>query len=103
MIKLTVLYGHPTDEQAFEDYYANTHTPIAVKMTGFTRAELTKSFPSPDGSKAAYHRMAEFWFESPEALQATMASPEGQATSADLSNFATGGVTFMVGAVSDFN
>ncbi|MEO6233337.1 MAG: EthD family reductase [Ferruginibacter sp.] len=100
MIKLTVLYGHPTDEVAFEDYYTNTHMPIAGKMTGFTRLELSKFFPSPDGSKAAYYRMAEFWFETPEALQQTMGSPEGQATSADLANFATGGVTFLVGEIA---
>ncbi|CAN5743231.1 EthD family reductase [soil metagenome] len=101
MIKLTVLYGHPTDDSVFEDYYANTHMPIAGKMTGFTRLELSKFFPSPDGSKAAYYRMAEFWFETPEALQETMSSAEGQATSADLPNFATGGVTIMAGAVEE--
>lgn len=28
MIKLTVLYGHPTHPTAFEEYYANTHMPL---------------------------------------------------------------------------
>ena len=32
MIKATVLYGHPTDSDAFEKYYAETHTPIALSM-----------------------------------------------------------------------
>ena len=32
----------------------------------------------PDGGQAAYYRMAEFWFVSAEAMQATMASAEGQ-------------------------
>lgn len=31
----------------------------------------------------------------------TMESPEGKATSADLANFATGGVTFMFGMVEN--
>ena len=31
MIKATVLYGHPTDSDAFEKYYAETHTPHCVK------------------------------------------------------------------------
>ena len=101
MIKLTVLYGHPTDAAAFEDYYVNIHTPIALTMKGHSKLELTKFMSAPDGGHPAYYRMAEFWFESPEAMQATMSSAEGQATAADLPNFATGGVTLIVGAVEE--
>ncbi|OSZ73600.1 ethyl tert-butyl ether degradation protein EthD [Chitinophagaceae bacterium IBVUCB2] len=99
MIKLTVLYGHPTDIAAFEEYYANTHLPLAATMKGFEKVEYTKFISATDGSQAAYYRMAEFWFTSPEALQATMGSAEGQAAAADLGNFATGGVKLLVGAV----
>ncbi len=101
MIKLTVLYGHPTDTAAFEDYYASTHVPLALQMKGHDKAELTKFTSAPDGGQSAYYRMAEFWFANPGAMQATMGSPEGQATAADLANFATGGVTFMVGEVAE--
>ena len=41
MIKMTILYGHPTDDKAFEAYYANTHMSIALKMEGQTKVELT--------------------------------------------------------------
>ena len=99
MIKLTVLYGHPTDIAAFEDYYTNTHLPKAAKMEGHTKLEITKFLSAPDGLKADYYRMAEFWFSSQEALQKTMESPEGKATAADLTNFATGGATLLVGTV----
>ena len=97
MIKLTVLYGQPTNTEAFENYYADTHLPIVAKMQGYTRSEFTLFMSPPDNSAAVYYRMAEFWFDNPEALQATMGSAEGQATAADLSNFATGGVTVLVG------
>ena len=99
MIKLTVLYGHPTDTQVFEDYYKNTHLPKAALMSGFEKVEYTKFLSAADGGAAAHYRMAEIWFTDGEALQATMGSPEGQATAADLGNFATGGVTLLVGAV----
>jgi uncharacterized protein (TIGR02118 family) len=99
MIKLTVLYGHPTDASAFEDYYATIHLPLVANMEGHTRAELTMFMPQPDNTASPYYRMAEFWFDDPEALQQTMASPAGQATAADLSNFATGGVSILVGLV----
>lgn len=101
MIKATVLYGHPTDPSAFEDYYASTHTPIALSMKGVNRIEFTKFIPGPDGAAPAYYRMAELVFTDPAAMQQTMESPEGQATSADLTNFATGGVTFMLGMVEN--
>lgn len=101
MIKLTVIFGHPTDAAAFEDYYKNTHLPIASKMTGFDKVEFTKFMSAPDGSKPAHYRMAEFWFSNPEALQATMSSHEGMVTAADIANFATGGVTMLVGAVDN--
>ena len=37
MVKLTVLYGPPTDAAAFEDYYANTHLPLAAKLPNVAR------------------------------------------------------------------
>lgn len=99
MVKVTVLYGHPADADAFESYYAATHTPIAQKMPGVARWELTRFQPGPDGAKPAFYRMAELYFPSREQMQATLASPEGQATVADLANFASGGATMLVGAV----
>ena len=99
MIKLIVLYGQPAEPSVFEDYYINTHLPLTAKIQGFEKVEFTKFISAPDGSPAAHYRMAEFWYTSPEALQTSMGSAEGQAAAADIPNFATGGVTFMVGAV----
>ena len=99
MIKLTVLYGHPADAEAFEKYYAATHMPLVAKMSGFSRTEKAKVVGTPDGGKPAFHRMFEFWFESEDAMRATMGSPEGKVAVADLGRFATGGVTVLVSTV----
>jgi uncharacterized protein (TIGR02118 family) len=99
MIKLTALYGHPTDPAAFEDYYAATHMPLVAKMSGLVRYEKAKVVGTPSGDKPPYHRMFEAWFESEAALGAAMGSPEGKAVVADLANFATGGVTILISAV----
>jgi len=101
MIKATVLYGHPTESELFEKYYSETHLPLVIKASGIVKAEYTKFLPNPDGSAAAYFRMAELYFNNPEEMQQTMVSAEGKAMVADLGNFATGGVTFMVGVVQD--
>ncbi len=101
MLKATLLYGHPTDTDTFEKYYTETHLPIAAKMKGVDKLELTKFLSAADGGKAAYYRMAELFFPGPEQMQETMSSPEGQAAVADLSNFATGGVTMIIGTIEN--
>lgn len=98
-MKATVLYGHPTDPESFEKYYAETHLPLVAKATGIAKLEYTKFLPNADGSAPAYYRMAELYFTGPNEMLQTMSSPEGQAMAADLSNFATGGVTILVGVV----
>lgn len=99
MIKLTVLYGHPKDAQAFEAYYAATHLPLVDAIPGMARAELTRFSGTPDGAAPAYYRMAELYFPSPAQMQASMGSAEGEAAVADIGHFATGGVSVLVGEV----
>ncbi|MEO8116986.1 MAG: EthD family reductase [Bacteroidota bacterium] len=99
MLKITVLYGHPTDTAAFEKYYAQTHFEKVKKVLGIAKQEYTKFFPNPDGKAPTYYRMAELYFTSPEAMHQTMQSEEGKVMAADLPNFATGGVTIITGIV----
>jgi uncharacterized protein (TIGR02118 family) len=99
MIKLTVLYGHPADAAAFESYYTSTHMPIADKIPNVARWELTRFTGASDGGKPAFYRMAELYFPTLEEMEASLQSPEGMATLKDLPNFATGGVTVMVGRI----
>ena len=101
MIKLTLLYGHPEDPLEFERYYADSHLPLAEKMPGVYRLELTRLGPGIDGSPPEYYRMAELYFADEAQMGATFASAEGQAALADLPNFATGGVTTLKGFVED--
>ncbi|MCX6619258.1 MAG: EthD family reductase, partial [Acidobacteria bacterium] len=56
MLKVTVLYGHPTNPEDFEKYYAETHMPLAVKMPGVARFELTRFVAGPDGGRPAFYR-----------------------------------------------
>lgn len=97
MMKVTVLYSHPTSPEEFEKYYADTHLPLAAKLQGVDRLELTKFVDGPDGGKPAFYRMAELYFTTQEQMDETLGSPKGQAVVADLPKFATGGVTMMVG------
>lgn len=92
MYRLTVLYGHPDDPAAFDDYYEQRHIPIASKMTGLTGWTITKLDPESD-----YYMVADLYAESPEAMDAILQSPEGLAARDDVANFATGGATYLYG------
>jgi uncharacterized protein (TIGR02118 family) len=99
MIKLTALYGHPTDPDAFETYYAKTHMPLVAKMPGLGRHEKALVVGAPGGETPPYHRMFEAWFDDQAGLDATFGSPEGKVVVDDLANFATGGVTIVISEV----
>lgn len=68
-------------------------------MPGLRRFEASRVVGTPDGSEPPYHRIAELWFDSAEAMDAAMASDEARAAVADIPNFATGGATVVVSEV----
>src|SRR4051794_39319967 len=98
MVKFTVIYGHPDDPAAFEEYYENTHMPIARRMPNVQRIDLAKAVAAPDGSEPP-HRTEDVWFEDMDQLQSSLGSPEGQETAQDTPNFATGGATIFISEV----
>jgi len=99
MVKLTVLYGPPTDPAAFDKYYLETHVPLADAVPGLRRNEVSRVSGSLDGSTPLYHLQAELYFDSADALTTALGSAEGATAAADLANFATGGVTMMISEV----
>ena len=94
MARIVALYPAPQDPAEFDRYYETTHVEIAKKMPGLRSIELSKGpVISPTGG--TYHRVGTLRFDSMEAMQKAIDSPEGQATAADVQTFATGGVTLL--------
>ena len=96
-----VLYNQPKDTAAFEKYYAEKHIPLFAahaKEIGVTRAELVKFAVTIDGQAPALYREGDLRFESREALEKGIATPGFKTVAGDLANFATGGVTVLIGA-----
>src|SRR4051794_41761345 len=79
MVKAVVLYGPPADTEAFERYYADTHTALATAIPGLRRFEAAQGIATPDGSKLPYQRIAELTFEDMDALQAGVGSHQRKA------------------------
>ncbi|HEX4600314.1 MAG TPA: EthD family reductase [Gemmatimonadales bacterium] len=95
-----LLYHPPKDPAAFEKYYAATHVPLFASHAqeiGVTRVELVKFASTLDGKPATFYREADLRFASKEALDKGIATAGFKAVAADLANFATGGVTVLIG------
>ena len=95
MCRLTVLYGHPTDPAEFDRYYHEVHIPIARKMKGLEGWTIGKCQSVTPGEKPAYYMIVGLYTETRAEMEAILASPEGQATVADVPRFATGGSKFL--------
>jgi uncharacterized protein (TIGR02118 family) len=96
MARLLVLYNQPADPAAFDRYYYETHVPIAKKVPGLRSFTVNAGNPAMLAGTISPHLIAELDFDNMAALQAGMASPEGQAAAADVANFAQAGVTLLV-------
>ena len=100
MIRLLVLYGHPTDPAEFDRYYHEVHIPIAKRMSGLTSWTIGKVAGRPTAlppritwSPISRLRAARRWRRSWRRPPARPPSPT--------SKFATGGVTFLYADVEE--
>lgn len=95
MYRLTVLYGHPKDPDEFDRYYHAVHIPIARKMKGLLGWTIGKCEPAVPGQTSPYYMIVGLYAKTRADIERILQTPEGQATIADVPNFATGGFTFM--------
>ena len=92
MFRVSVCYGQPTHPEAFDDYYTNTHTPLALKIPGLVSFTTGKCQALGRG-EPPYYMVANLGFDTAESLKTALTSPEMATASADVPNFATGGAT----------
>ncbi len=91
MAKLVVLYKNPKSAEAFDKHYASTHIPLAKKIPGLKKYDVSQGAVGAPTGPSGIHRVATLYFDSMDALKAGLASPEGKAAAGDLANFADGG------------
>ena len=97
MAKLFAVYQQPKNPAAFDSYYFTKHVPLAKTIPGLKSYEVTNGDVMGMAGKHGVYLVAILEFESIAAVSAAMASPQGQATAADLANFASAGVDVMMG------
>ncbi|MBI3819886.1 MAG: EthD family reductase [Planctomycetes bacterium] len=96
MAKLLAIYKKPANVAAFDRYYFSTHLPLAKKISGLRRYEVNAGEVGSALGESPYHLVATLTFDSMDALQRALASPEGQQAAGDLANFAQAGVELLI-------
>jgi uncharacterized protein (TIGR02118 family) len=96
MAQLVVIYKTPKDPAAFDKYYAETHIPLAKKIPGIRKYQVSKGGIASPAGASGVHLIATLSFDNLAAIQAAFASPEGQTAAADVPKFASGGADMMM-------
>src|SRR5580700_585240 len=96
MARLVVLYKTPKDAGAFDAYYFNTHVPIAKRIPGLRKYEVSRGPVATPMGASGLHLVATLHFDDVAAIQEAFASPQGQAAAADVQKFASGGVDMFI-------
>jgi uncharacterized protein (TIGR02118 family) len=95
MAEVVVLYKTPKDPAAFDKYYAATHIPLAKKMPGLRKYQVSQGPVATPAGPSGIYLIATLTFDSMAAVQKAFGSAEGEATAADLPKFASGGADIM--------
>jgi uncharacterized protein (TIGR02118 family) len=88
MAKMVVLYKTPKDVAAFEKHYFETHIPLAKKLAGLRKYEVSRGPIAGPAGASDCHFAAILHFDDLTSIRRAFASPEGKACAADRRIFA---------------
>jgi uncharacterized protein (TIGR02118 family) len=101
MAQLIALYKKPANVAAFDAYYYGTHVPLAKTIPGLRRYRVSSGTIAGGQGETGLHLVALLDFDSMAAIQQALGSAAGQATAADLANFAQAGVDLLMFDTTD--
>lgn len=88
MARMIVIYRTPNDVAAFDRHYFGVHAPLAKRIPGLRKYEVSDGpIVTPVGASNV-HRIGTLYFDDLAAIEKAFASPEGQAAGADRRRFA---------------
>jgi uncharacterized protein (TIGR02118 family) len=83
MAVMTVVYRTPKNKEAFDEHYFKVHVPLAQKLPGLRKYEVSKApILSPTGHADTY-MVANLYFDTLEDMKKAFATEEGKACAAD--------------------
>jgi uncharacterized protein (TIGR02118 family) len=88
MARMIVIYRTPQNVEAFDRHYFEIHVPLAKKIPGLRKYEVSDGpIATPVGTPNVY-RIGTLYFDDLAAIEKAFASPEGQAARVDRRLFA---------------
>jgi uncharacterized protein (TIGR02118 family) len=88
MARMLVIYPTPKSVEAFDRHYFAIHVPLAKKLPGLRKYELSDGLIATPIGTSPVHRIGTLYFDDLEAIKKAFASPEGRAAGADRRLFA---------------
>ncbi|HKO15368.1 MAG TPA: EthD family reductase [Gemmatimonadaceae bacterium] len=83
MARMVVIYRTPKDPAAFDAHYMNVHIPLARRLPGLRRYDISRRpILTPAGDPEPY-LIGTLHFDDLAAIQDAFATPEGQACATD--------------------
>ena len=88
MARMVVIYRTPKNVEAFDRHYFEIHVPLAKKIPGLRKYEVSDGPIATPVGPADVHRIGTLHFDDHAAIEKAFASPEGRAAGADRRLFA---------------
>ena len=83
MAELIVIYKTPKDPAAFDKHYADIHIPLAKKIPGLRKYEISRGPVTVMAGPPDVYLIGTVHFDNLDAMKKAFASAEGQAAAAD--------------------
>ena len=88
MARMLVIYRTPKNLEAFDRHYFETHIPLAKKLPGLRKYEISRGPVTVLAGPPDVYLIGTVHFDDSEAMKKAFASQEGRAAAADRKIFA---------------
>jgi uncharacterized protein (TIGR02118 family) len=88
MALMVVIYPKPKNVETFDRHYFDIHVPLAKKVPGLRKYEISDGRIATPVGPCNVHRIGTLHFDSFVAIEKAFASAEGQAAGTDRRRFA---------------
>ena len=84
MARMVVVWRRPADTKAFDEHYFGTHVPLAKRLAGLRKYEVSSGpITALNGASPDTYFVTMLHFDSLDEIKRAFASPEGQACAHD--------------------
>jgi len=83
MARMITIFVKPKDIAAFEKHYFETHVPLAKKLPGLRKYEVSRGPIMTRGGLSDFHLVSTLHFDSLDAMKDAFGSAVGQKCAAD--------------------